>query len=89
MVTRQNANGLHPGSLWPEQALDLKTALEVYTRNRARAMGPGPVTGSIEVGKSADMIVIERNLFEVKPDRISKTRVIVTFFEGRVVHGEI
>lgn len=89
MVTRKNPKGLQPGALWPEQALDLKTALEIYTRNPARAMGLGHITGSIEVGKSADMIVIERNLFEVEPDQISKTRVLATFFEGRIVHGEI
>jgi predicted amidohydrolase YtcJ len=88
MVTRRNPKGLHPGALWPEQALDLETALEVYTRNPARAMGLGHVTGSIEVGKSADLIVLERNLFEVEPDRISKTRVLATLFEGRLVHGE-
>ena len=89
MVTRRNPKGLQPGALWPEQRLDLTTAIEVYTRNPARAMGLGHVAGSIEVGKSADMIVIERNLFDIEPDQISKTRVLATLFEGRVVHGEI
>ena len=89
MVTRRNPKGLQPGALWPEQGLDLTTAIEVYTRNPARAMGLGHVAGSIEVGKSADMIVIERNLFDIEPAQISKTRVLATLFEGRVVHGEI
>ena len=89
MVTRRNPRGGYPGALWPEQALDLATALEVYTRNPAHAMGLGHATGSIEVGKSADMIVLERNLFEVDPDQISKTRVLATLFEGRLVHGEM
>jgi len=89
MVTRRNPKGLQPGTLWPEQALELPTALEIYTYNPARAMGIGHLTGSIEVGKSADMIVIERNLFEVEPNQLSKTRVLATFFEGRLVHGEV
>lgn len=89
MVTRRNPKGLQPGALWPEQALDVATALEVYTLNPARAMGLGHATGSIEVGKSADLIVIERNLFEIDADQISKTRVLATLFEGRVVHGEL
>jgi predicted amidohydrolase YtcJ len=89
MVTRRNPKRLHPGVLWPEQALDLETALEVYTRNPARAMGLGHVTGSVEIGKSADMIVLERNLFEIEHDQISRTRVLATFFEGRLVHGEL
>ncbi len=89
MVTRRNPKGLQPGALWPEQALDLATALEIYTLNPARAMGLGHMTGSIAVGKSADMIVIEQNLFEIDADQISKTRVLATMFEGRIVHGEI
>ena len=89
MVTRRNPKGLHSGALWPEQALDVQTAIEIYTRNPARAMGVGHLTGSIEVGKSADMIVIEQNLFEVEPDQISKTRVLATLFEGRLVHGDV
>lgn len=88
MVTRQNPKGGYPGALWPEQAIDLPTAIEIYTRNPARAMGLGHLTGSIEVGKSADLIVLEKNLFEVEPGRLSKTKVLSTWFEGRCVYGE-
>jgi predicted amidohydrolase YtcJ len=88
MVTRRHPRGEYPGALWPEQALDLETAIEIYTRNPARAMGLGHITGTIEAGKSADLIVLERNLFEIEPDRLSDTRVMSTYFEGRLVHGE-
>ena len=86
MVTRRNPKGAYPGTLWPQQALDLETAIEIYTRNPALAMGLGHITGSIEVGKSADVIVLDQNLFEVAPDRLSQTKVLSTFFEGRLVH---
>jgi hypothetical protein len=86
MVTRRNPKGGYPGALWAEQALDLKTAIEVYTRNPAIAMGLGHVTGTIEIGKSADMIVLDQNLFEVAPNRLSQTKVLQTYFEGRLVH---
>jgi predicted amidohydrolase YtcJ len=86
MVTRRNPKGSHPGALWPQQALDLETALEIYTRNPAVAMGMGHVTGSIEVGKSADLIVLDQNLFEVPSNRLSHTKVLATYFEGRLVH---
>lgn len=88
MVTRRNPRGGYPGALWAEQAIDLATAIEIYTRNPAKAMGLGHITGTIEVGKSADLIVLEKNLFEVEPDRLSGTKVRSTWFEGRLVHGE-
>ena len=88
MVTRRNPRGGYPGALWAEQAIDLATAIEIYTRNPAKAMGLGHITGTIEVGKSADLIVLEKNLFEVAPDRLSATKVLSTWFEGRLVHGE-
>jgi hypothetical protein len=87
MVTRQNPSGAFPGvSLWPEQAIDLATAIRIYTLNSAIAMGIDAITGSIEPGKSADIIVLDQNVFDVPADRIADTKVIKTYFEGRVVH---
>lgn len=87
MVTRRNPAGDFPGeSLWPEQALDLATVIEIYTIDAARAAGLGGITGSIEVGKSADLIVLDQPLFEIPADRIAKTNVQMTFFEGRKVY---
>lgn len=89
MVTRRHPRGEYPGELWAEQALALETAIEIYTRNPAQAMGVGHLTGTIETGKSADLIVIERNLFEVGVNDLSKTKVLATYFEGRLVHGGV
>ncbi|WP_448955582.1 amidohydrolase [Labrys neptuniae] len=86
LVTRQNPSGAFPGqSLWAEQALDLPTAIEIYTINSARAMGLDGVIGSLEVGKSADIIVLDQNVFQVPADRIADTKVLTTYFEGKVV----
>jgi predicted amidohydrolase YtcJ len=87
MVTRRNPAGDFPGaSLWPEQALDLVTVIEIYTVNAARAAGLGHVTGSIEVGKSAELIVLDQALFDIPAERIAETNVEMTFFEGRKVY---
>jgi len=86
MITRRNPKGAYPGALWPEQALDLATVIEIYTRNPARAMGLGDITGSIEPGKSADLIVLDRNLFECAPDDLAGAKVLETYHEGRKVY---
>lgn len=90
MITRKNPSGeFGEATLWPEQALDLSSVLEIYTINGARAMQLGDVTGSIEIGKSADLIVLDRNLFETSVDEIADTKVLTTYFEGRPVYERI
>lgn len=87
LVTRKNPSGAYPGAaLWPEQAVDLAQAIEIFTINSARAIGLGETIGSIETGKSADIIVLDRNLFEIPADSIADTRVLTTYFEGRPVY---
>ena len=41
--------------------------------------------GSIELGKSADLVLLERNLFDLAPHEISETQFVATWFEGRLV----
>jgi len=84
-ITRRALNA-GPGEAWlPEQLLTLQEALEAYTINGAYALLQEDVTGSLEVGKLADMVVLERNLFEVPPSQISQVRVLRTFVEGEEV----
>ncbi|HJU04888.1 MAG TPA: amidohydrolase, partial [Nitrospiraceae bacterium] len=86
LVTRENPDGSFPGrKLWGEQAVDLSTAIEIYTINAARAMGIDALAGSLQIGKSADIVVLDRNVFEIPADEISQTQVLTTYFEGEVV----
>lgn len=89
LVTRRDPTGRFPGALWPEQALPLDAALAAYTINPARALRLDHETGSLEVGKSADFIVLDRHLFDVPADTLAQTRVLATCFEGRPVHGAL
>jgi predicted amidohydrolase YtcJ len=89
LVTRRDPSGRFDGALWPEQAIDIADALRAYTINPARAMGLADTTGSIEVGKSADFVVLDRHLFEIPVDQLGATQVLATWFEGRVVHGQV
>ncbi|MGP4029894.1 amidohydrolase [Actinomadura sp. 3N407] len=67
-------------------SIDLKTALAALTINGARAVGGDDRWGSLGVGKSADFIVLDRNLFAVPVDEIGGTVVLQTVFEGRTVY---
>jgi hypothetical protein len=83
LVTRRNPSGAFPGAaLWPEQKVDLATAVEIFTINSAKAIGLADTIGSLEVGKSADIVVLDTNIFETAPDHIAKTKVLATYFEG-------
>lgn len=85
MVTRRHPDGAQEGALWAEQAISLEQALRIYTRNGAKALNLEEVTGSLEAGKRADIIVLNHNLFEIPAEAISDTRVEMTFFEGKLV----
>ncbi|MBT7950598.1 MAG: amidohydrolase [Gammaproteobacteria bacterium] len=68
------------------ESLDLNTGLKMMTINGAIALGWEKEQGSIEVGKTANLIVLDRNLFEIPPAQIGGTNVLKTVFEGRVVY---
>ena len=65
--------------------MDLPTAIAMYTINAAYQNHQERETGSIEVGKLADLVVLEKNLFEVAPREIHAVRVVRTILEGRTV----
>jgi hypothetical protein len=74
-------------SLNPEEAVDLAVMIEGYTINGAYLMHQEDRLGSIEVGKLADLIVLDRNLFEIPPTEISEASVLLTLFNGRPVYN--
>ena len=87
LLTRQDPYLEDPQEYkWAEQAVDLETALEIVTINGARALKVEDVAGSIEVDKSADLIVLDRNLFEIPAPDIADTQVLTTVFEGHTVY---
>lgn len=70
----------------PDQALTVAETIEAYTINAAWSLLLDDVTGSIEEGKFADMIVLNHNLFEIPETEIHKTEVQKTIFKGEVVY---
>ena len=68
------------------EAVDLATMIDAYTINGAWQMGLEDVQGSIEVGKRADLVILDRNLFEIPASEINDAVVSETIFDGRTVY---
>ncbi len=81
-VTRTAISGETTEVLFPEERVSLDYMIRSFTYHGAYANFLENETGSIEVGKRADLIVLDQNLFEIPPDNISKTKVLLTLVDG-------
>ncbi len=87
-ITRKSAIDDEMDAFIPEERIDLESALVAFTINSAFVSRRENETGSIEVGKYADLVLLDQNLFEIDAKDISDTTALATLFEGRIVHGE-
>lgn len=71
--------------LWPLERASLEQMITSYTINGAYEIFSENTTGSIEVGKKADLVVLEKNLFKIPVTDISNTKILTTFFAGQEV----
>ncbi|MEZ9337952.1 amidohydrolase [Vibrio splendidus] len=65
---------------------DIYTAIDAYTINAASSLGIEDITGSIEVGKSADFAILDRDITTVSARQVAKTQVLMTVLRGNVVY---
>ncbi|HEY9553893.1 amidohydrolase [Allosphingosinicella sp.] len=84
-ITRRDAQGQPPGGWMPEQALILSEALAAFTTGAAYAGFAEDRLGSLEKGKLADFIFIDRDIFRSTPEQIRETQVLETWLGGRKV----
>ena len=85
-LTRQTIEGNPPGGFVPKERISLEDAIRGYTLGAAIAGHREKTEGSLEPGKVADLIVVDRDLFRIEPTEIGKTEVFLTMVGGKVVY---
>lgn len=68
------------------EKVTLEDMLQSYTRNGAIANFMEDEIGTLEVGKKADMVILDKNLFEISPYDIVNTEEVMTIFDGQIVY---
>ncbi len=90
---RQKPAHMDAGPWYANETVSLEEAIYAYTLAPAHASGWHHHIGSIELGKAADIIALDRNLFEivesdVRGEEIAGTKVDFTMFDGEIVHDQ-
>ena len=85
-VTRLDPNGLTDVPLGVGEEITLAEAIENYTINGAYVNFLDDQAGSIEAGKQADLVILDKNLFAIPSHEINETKVIATLFAGCLVY---
>lgn len=84
-VTRQTLDGKNPTGWIPEQKITLEEAIRAYTMGSAYAEFQDEVKGSLEMGKLADLVVLDRDLFRTNPSELDAVKVAITIVDGKIV----
>lgn len=85
-VTRLHEDELPVGGWNPQEKLTIPEVLKSYTLGSAYQDFREKDLGTLEIGKFADIVVLDRNLFKVNEREIRETKVILTMMDGQVVH---
>ncbi len=86
-VTRQNREGKPAGGWYPEEKLSVQEAVAGFTTQAAYAGFAEADRGTIEPGKQADLVVLDRDIFTAPPEQILQAKVLYTIVGGRIVYA--
>ncbi|MCG9662755.1 amidohydrolase [Vibrio mediterranei] len=79
------ANSIHMGS---KGLPNVSTAIDAYSINAAKSLGISDITGSISVGKSADFVVLDRDITKVAVEDIPSAKFMMTMLQGEIVYSQ-
>jgi len=88
-VTRRTLDGRHPDGWIPEEKISVEEAIKGYTINAAYAEFSEREKGSVEPGKLADLVVLDRHILKIKPEEIKSARVLMTMVDGRIIFDRL
>jgi predicted amidohydrolase YtcJ len=88
-VTRRTAGDPNAKPLLASEGISLEEAIQSHTINVAYVNGFDAFTGSIAEGKSADLVILDQNIFEIPIYEVSRAKVLLTFFKGDLVFGDL
>ncbi|MEQ8206820.1 MAG: amidohydrolase family protein, partial [Woeseia sp.] len=86
LIRRQDPLTSDGDTLGNNEEIDLDTALRAYTINAAHVMSLDEITGSITIGKRADLIVLDQDLYTLPASAINDARVLLTLVDGEEVY---
>jgi predicted amidohydrolase YtcJ len=87
-ITRSEIGKSSEKILWPEESASLEDMITSFTINGVYANFLEKDTGSIEVGKQADLVVLDQNLFEIPSTEIADSKVLLTMVAGKQVYRD-
>jgi hypothetical protein len=85
-VTRRDLSGNPPEGWYPEEALDVLEAVKWHTVYGAYVSKDEDKYGSLEVGKQANFVVLDADVFETPKDEIKEIKVLETWIDGEQVY---
>ena len=88
-ATRRTLDGRHPDGWVPEQRITVAEAIRAYTWGSAYASFTERFKGTIAPGMLADLVVLSDDILSIDPAQISKVRVMMTVFDGKVIYQRI
>ena len=85
-VTRRTLDDRNPHGWVPEEKISVEEAMKSYTINNAYASFDESRKGSLETGKLADVVVLDRDIFAIPPFQIPRASVLYTIVGGKIVY---
>ena len=89
MAVNRTADEIYKGGDEPlnaAQSISLRSSIQMHTFNAAHQLHQAGITGAITRGRRADLVVLDRNLFDVQLTEVSTTKVLMTMVDGEIVH---